>query len=66
MHTIPSLAKSVLEKPISDFNGIIRELGAKNLFGVGKDLPLSWENNCHFLARDYTFCLPSRAQRRPD
>jgi hypothetical protein len=66
VHTITSLAKSVLEKPASDFHGIIRELGVKNLSGVGKDLPLSWESNCHFLARDYTFCLPSRAQRRQD
>jgi hypothetical protein len=62
VHTLTSLAKSVLEKPVSNFNGIIRELGLRNLLGVGKDLPLSWENNCHFLARDYTFCLRQKGK----
>jgi hypothetical protein len=62
VHTIPSLAKSVLEKPFSNFHGIIRELGVKYLLGVGKDLPFSWENTCHFLARDYTFCLRQKGK----
>jgi hypothetical protein len=57
VHTLSSLAKSVLEESSSDFRGIIRELGVKNLLGVGKKLLLSWAKNCHFLATDYTFCF---------
>jgi hypothetical protein len=55
--TLTSLAKSVLEKAFSDFQGIIKELGEKKRRGVGKNLLLSWESYCHFLARDYTICL---------
>jgi hypothetical protein len=60
VHTPSSLAKSVLEKVVLDFQGIIEELRAKNQFGVGKDLPLSWETICHFLATVYTICLPRK------
>jgi hypothetical protein len=50
-------AKSVPEKAFSDFQGIIKELGGKKSRRVGKELLLSWESYCHFLARDYTICL---------
>jgi hypothetical protein len=57
MQTPISIARSVLEKPCFDYQGIIKELGAKNPIGVGKELPLSWESVCHFSASDYTICL---------
>jgi hypothetical protein len=57
MHLLSSIAKSVLEKASSDFQGIIKELGVKNPIGVGKDLPLSWVTICRFLASNYTICL---------
>jgi hypothetical protein len=47
----------VLEKAFADFQRIIRELGKKKRLRVGKELLLSWERNCHFLAKDYTIWL---------
>jgi hypothetical protein len=57
MFTVSSLAKIVLEKGPSDFQGIIRELGEIKRREVGIDLPLLWENYCHFLASDYIICM---------
>jgi hypothetical protein len=57
VHTLTTVAKSVLEKPCPGFQGIIKELEVKNPVKVGKDLPLSWEPASSFSAADYTFCL---------
>jgi hypothetical protein len=57
MLTLFSLAKTVLEKRLSDFHGIIEELGEKKLRKVGKPLPLLWVICCRFLASDYIICL---------
>jgi hypothetical protein len=57
MYALDSLAKSVPEKPDSDFQGSIRELHEKKLREVEIKLPLLWETICRFLASDYTICL---------
>jgi hypothetical protein len=65
-HPLGSLAKSVLEKPGSDFIGSIIELREKRLREVGKDLPLFWEGICRFLASDYTICLREKRKCRAE
>jgi hypothetical protein len=55
--TLFSNAKSVLEKVISDFQGIIKELGQEKCRKVRKTLPLFWTSYCRFLASDYIFWL---------
>jgi hypothetical protein len=57
MLTLSSLARIVLERGLSDFQGIIRELGEIKRREVGINLPLLWESYCHFLASDYIICM---------
>ena len=57
MLTLFSLARSVLERADSDFQGIIEELYEKNGRKVGKVLPLLWAIYCRFLAKDYIIWL---------